>query len=48
MVKFYFNYYLLTWKRVRLGKFQGWVYALKYTLGRYFEVPISTSPTRGH
>jgi hypothetical protein len=50
LVKFYFSYFWISWKGVRLGKwnFQGWVNRLKDALGRYFEVPTSTpSPSRG-
>ena len=44
--KFYFSHFCLSWKSFRLGKwnFQGWIYMLRYVLGRYFEVPTSTHP----
>ena len=50
MVKFSLIDLLLSQKGFKLQKwnFQGWVYRLKYVLGRYFEVPTSNpSPSRG-
>ena len=45
VVKVLLSDFLLSQKEARLGKwnFKGWVYRLKYVIGRCFEVPTSTA-----